>query len=54
MRANELETKPNSIDAKSRLHSLTPKNGEEKAHTCVIAFYEKVIKVKADVAAYLR
>jgi len=23
------------------------------AHACVIAFYEKVIKVKADVAAFL-
>jgi hypothetical protein len=27
--------------------------GEEKAHTCDNAFYEKVIKVKADVAAFL-
>jgi len=27
--------------------------GEGKAHACAIAFYEKVIKVKADVAAFL-
>jgi len=27
--------------------------GEGKAHACEMAFYEKVIKVKADVAAYL-
>jgi len=30
------------------------KKGEQPAQACVIAFYEKVIKVKADVAAYLR
>jgi hypothetical protein len=28
-------------------------SGVAAAHACVIAFYEKVIKVKADVAAFL-
>jgi hypothetical protein len=29
------------------------KKGEQTAQACVNAFYEKVIKVKADVAAFL-
>ena len=32
---------------------IISQKGEEKAHTCEMAFYEKVIKVKADVAAFL-
>jgi hypothetical protein len=32
---------------------ICPQKGEQTAQACVMAFYEKVIKVKADVAAYL-
>jgi hypothetical protein len=32
---------------------IIPRRGEGKAHACDNAFYEKVIKVKADVAAFL-
>jgi len=37
----------------SPLHSKSPIAGEQTAQASEIAFYEKVIKVKADVAAYL-
>jgi hypothetical protein len=32
---------------------IDPNFGEQTAQACAMAFYEKVIKVKADVAAYL-
>src|ERR1700752_4219638 len=46
------------IDVKSRhcygiITVIDSRKGEEKAHACVMALYEKVIKVKADVAAFL-
>jgi hypothetical protein len=41
------------VGEKSPFQPLTRKKGEQTAQACEMAFYEKVIKVKADVAAYL-
>jgi len=51
-----LRARPQLSD-KTALHgqglSFEPEKGEQTAQAGVIAFYEKVIKVKADVAAFL-
>jgi hypothetical protein len=37
----------------AQILQTTSRKGEHTAQACVKAFYEKVIKVKADVAAFL-